>query len=288
MTSCVNNDRSRTNGNEGPTLDGRVYAIGDVHGRFDLFGRLIGQVARDNAARPPANTQVILLGNIIDQGPDAARMVKGCMQITASNDNLVVLKGNHEDMMADALSGNLTVYSHWLHFGGRETLLSWGVAPDVANGPATRSNLATAAQAIGEEVVGWLRALPLFHKHGPYLFVHAGIRPGVAVDEQHPDDLMWIKDEFLNYQMPHDFIVIHGHSPVGDRSIVHSNRIGINTDAVRTGKLTALGIEKRDTWTLMTGGEIVSGERSQPEQPASENLRASVLDRPHQVPKPSA
>ncbi|RYF45366.1 MAG: hypothetical protein EOO38_16150 [Cytophagaceae bacterium] len=132
-----------------------------------------------------------------------------------------------------------------------------------------------------------MRALPLLHKHGPYLFVHAGIRPEIAIDEQHPDDLLWIRDEFLNYQMPHDFMVIHGHSPVDDQSMMHSNRIGINTDAFRTGRLTALGIEKRETWTLMTVDELPSSERHHPEPPSSENLYASVLDHSHKAPKPS-
>ncbi|PTM45493.1 serine/threonine protein phosphatase 1 [Sphingomonas aerolata] len=259
MTLCIDTDKLPTHGSTGQVKHSeRVYAIGDIHGRFDLFGRLVAQVARDNAARPIAKTQIVLLGNIIDRGPDAARMIKGCMQITASNDNLVVLKGNHEDMMADALGGNLTVYGHWLHFGGRETLLSWGVHPNVANGPATKDNLAAAAQAVGEEVVDWLQRLPLHHKHGPYLFVHAGIRPGVAIDEQEPDDFMWIEDEFLNYKMSHGFIVVHGHSLVGDKAVILPNRIGINTDAYTTDKLTALGIDNCSTWTLSTANGVSS------------------------------
>jgi len=281
VTLCIDTDKLQTHGSTGQVKHSeRVYAIGDIHGRFDLFGRLVAQVARDNAARPIAKTQIVLLGNIIDRGPDSARMIKGCMQITASNDNLVVLKGNHEDMMADALGGNLTVYGHWLHFGGRETLLSWGVHPNVANGPATKDNLAAAAQAVGEEVVDWLQRLPLHHKHGPYLFVHAGIRPGVAIDEQEPDDFMWIEDEFLNYEMSHDFIVVHGHSLVGDRAAILPNRIGINTDAYTTGRLTALGIDNCSTWTLSTADGI-SSEAYRMEPLTTNSITPNLCDAHH-------
>jgi serine/threonine protein phosphatase 1 len=230
----------------------RVFAIGDVHGRFDLFRQLINQLARQNATRPPANTQMVLLGNIVDHGPDAARMVQGCMRITAANDSLVVLKGNHEDMMAEALSGNLAVYSHWLDLGGRETLLSWGVDASVASGLATIENLSAAAQTVGDDVIEWLTNLPLHHRYGPYLFVHAGIRPGIALDDQEPDDLMWIQDDFLNSQVPHGFIIVHGHSATEDGPVFRLNRIGIDTGAFKTGRLTALGIDGEETWTLST------------------------------------
>ncbi|WP_242154757.1 metallophosphoesterase [Sphingomonas sp. BAUL-RG-20F-R05-02] len=242
----------------------RVFAIGDVHGRFDLFRRLINIVARDSQARRIVSTRVVLLGNIIDYGPDAARMIRGCMQLTTSTSDFVVLRGNHEDMMAEALGGNLTVYGHWLDFfGGRETLLSWGIESKVANGPATMGNLAAAAKAVGEDVIGWLANLPLYYQHERYLLVHAGIRPGIEINDQDPDDLMWIKNDFLNSSVLHEHIVVHGHAAVENGPVFRSNRIGIDTAAYRTGRLTALGIENKETWVLCTAEEDL---RSKPPQ----------------------
>jgi serine/threonine protein phosphatase 1 len=230
----------------------RTYAVGDIHGRFDLFRQLMAIVERDQAALAPAVTQIVLLGDIIDRGPDSARMVKGCMRLTASTERFVVLKGNHEDMMVRALRGDLTIYRFWLAHGGRETLQSWDVDPAVSHGPPILKNLQAAAEAVGDEVLDWLDNLPLHHTHGRHLFVHAGIRPGVALRKQRPNDLMWITDEFLNSDAPHGFTVVHGHSIGEDGVVVRSNRIGIDTGAYRTGRLTALGIENGRTWALDT------------------------------------
>lgn len=230
----------------------RVYAIGDIHGRFDLFCRLMSIIERDQAGRLPVPTQIILLGDIIDRGPHSARMVRGCMQLTASTRRFVVLKGNHEDMMAAALRGNLTIYEHWLNFGGRDTLLSWGVDPIIALGPATMDNLRIAADMVGQETIVWLAELPLHHRHGAFLFVHAGIRPNVPLRKQRQEDLLWITDEFLNSRAAHGMTVVHGHSINESGAVFHSNRIGIDTGAYRTERLTALGIEDGETWTLNT------------------------------------
>lgn len=231
---------------------GRIYAVGDVHGRLDLFSRLMAIVKRDQAARLPVTTQIILLGDIVDRGPDSAAMVRGCMNLTALSDRFVVLKGNHEEMMAEALGGNLTVYGHWLGFGGSETLLSWGLDRSVAYGPATPDNLEIAARAVGSDVINWLGNLPLYYQYDGYLFVHAGIRPGIPLRKQNAEDLMWITSDFLESKVPHGMTVVHGHSVNEDGPVIRSNRIGIDTGAYRTERLTALGIENSETWTLNT------------------------------------
>lgn len=229
----------------------RIYAIGDVHGRYDLFRQLMHIIERDQADRSPMPTQVLLLGDIVDRGPDSARMVKGCMNLTASTDRFMVLKGNHEEMMVKALKGDLTVYRHWLTFGGRETLISWGVDPLIAEGPATMDNLASAAATVGAKPVSWLEKLPLQYRYGDYLFVHAGIRPGISLRRQHPDDLLWIKDDFLESDASHGPMIVHGHS-ISDAPVFRTNRIGIDTGAYRSGRLTALAIEGSQRWTLDT------------------------------------
>lgn len=230
----------------------RIYAVGDIHGRLDLFSRLMSIVEHDQAVRLPVATQVVLLGDIIDRGPDSARMVRGCMNLTASTRRFVVLKGNHEEMMVKALRGDLTVYANWLAFGGRETLRSWGVDPAVVEGPATMDNLRISADVVGVEVIDWLDELPLHHRHGGYLLVHAGIRPGVSLRKQRQDDLLWITDDFLTSRESHGMTVVHGHSINESGPVIHANRIGIDTGAYRTGRLTALGIENGETWTLNT------------------------------------
>jgi serine/threonine protein phosphatase 1 len=253
----------------------RLYAIGDVHGRYDLFRRLMHIIERDQASRPPVPTQVLLLGDIIDRGPDSARMVTGCMNLTASTSRFMVLKGNHEEMMVKALKGDLTVYRHWLTFGGRETLISWGVDPVIAEGPATMDNLVSAAATVGAEPVTWLEKLPLQYRHGDYLFVHAGVRPGISLKRQHPDDLLWIKDDFLQSDVSHGPTIVHGHS-ISEEPVFRTNRIGIDTGAYHSGRLTALAIEGDQRWVLNTVDAPSSADGETLELSAGMRLASAV------------
>ncbi|MDR6126849.1 serine/threonine protein phosphatase 1 [Sphingomonas sp. SORGH_AS802] len=231
----------------------RVYAIGDVHGRFDLFQQLIAIVEQDHARRPPASTQIILLGDIVDRGPDSAHMVRGCMKLAALSNRFMVLKGNHEEMMVEALTGNMEAFAAWLRFGGTQTLLSWGMSEAELDGPPTMETLHRSAEAVGSEAITWLSKLPLYHQHGDYLFVHAGIRPGVPLRRQKASDLLWIKDDFLDSDVGHGVTVVHGHSIAEGGPVVRANRIGIDTGAYRSERLTALGIEGSSHWILSTG-----------------------------------
>lgn len=230
----------------------RVYAIGDVHGRFDLFRQLLALIRKDHIRRGPAKTKIIVLGDIIDRGPNAARLVHGCMNLSSLNDSFVVLKGNHEEMMVQALNGDLGAYRAWLHFGGRETLKSWNVDPIYTTETPTKADLKAAAKMVGKEVLAWLDDLPLYHRHDDCLFVHAGIRPSVPMRRQNPNDFLWITDDFLSSAVDHGVIVIHGHSITEAGPDVRSNRIGIDTGAYRTDRLTAIGVEQRHTWFLNT------------------------------------
>ena len=230
----------------------RIYAIGDIHGRYDLFRRLINIVERDHTSRPQVSAQIVVLGNFIDYGPQVAHLVRGLIDLTAHTRRLKILKGNHEDMMVEALRGNLAVYSNWLEFGGRATLSSWGASQQVVEGTATRENMLIAANTVGNDVIDWLAELPLFHRVKDFFFVHAGIRPGIDIYEQDPEDLLWITKEFTESNVAHGVIVVHGHSMSEKGPEVRFNRIGIDTGAYRTSQLTALGIEGGDTWILTT------------------------------------
>lgn len=231
----------------------RVYAVGDVHGRVDLFERLVGQIREDNAGRERARVRLILLGDLVDRGPQSAELVRRCMAFAARTDRFVVLKGNHEAMMAQAIGGDQLALSYWLRAGGDAALSSWGVPDDLVAGGPSLELLRAARGQVPEAVLHWVRGLPLTHQVGGYLFVHAGVRPDVALAEQTEEDLLWIRREFLESGVDHGLVVVHGHS-VTDRVSERPNRIGIDTGAYRTGRLTALGLEGDRRWTLATGG----------------------------------
>lgn len=232
----------------------RIYAIGDVHGRLDLFATLIARISRDHDGRSPGAAKIILLGDIIDRGADGAAMVRGCMKLTAASDRFMVLKGNHEEMMVQALGGDLKTYRAWLEFGGRETLLGWGVDAATVTADATRADLRRAARTVGPEVLTWLDQLPLYHQHDGFMFVHAGIRPAVPLRQQDPGDMLWITDEFLESDLDHGMTVVHGHSIVDSGPELRANRIGIDTGAFRTDRLTVIRIERGDVWFADTRG----------------------------------
>jgi len=233
--------------------DERVYAIGDVHGRIDLLEELVGLIREDSETRGPARVRVILLGDIVDRGPGSAEIVRRCMEFAAQTDRFVVLKGNHEAMMVDALRGNFAAFSLWMRSGGDAALRSWGVPEYLVEGGASPELLRAACGRIPAKVLSWLQRLPLTCRIGSYLFVHAGIRPGVALAEQADEDLLWIRREFLDSEVDHEFVVVHGHSISQDGIVIQPNRIGIDTGAYRTEILSALALEGERRWTLATG-----------------------------------
>ena len=229
----------------------RIYAVGDVHGRLDLLQQLYATIALDDAKRDPANTEIILLGDLIDRGPDSAGVVHFAMRTRPAFANLVTLKGNHESVFLKALAGDDDMMVSWLGFGGRETLESWNVAQDLLDeaDPATVRQAALAALSEAERC--WLASLPMSLKIGDYLFVHAGIRPGVPLAEQSESDLIWIREGFLDNHDDLGVTVVHGHTIVRRPGFARS-RIAIDTGAFHTGRLTALGLEGTKRWLLST------------------------------------
>ncbi|MEP7007064.1 MAG: metallophosphoesterase family protein [Sphingomonas bacterium] len=220
----------------------RIYAIGDVHGRLDLLEASLGQIDRHSATLPPADSvHVVLLGDLVDRGPDSAGVLRLAHEIQSRSGLLVVLKGNHEELMVRAIDGEPGVMRTWMKVGGAETLMSYGIDPAMTDAdimPATKA----LAQRVPRAIVDWLRALPLTAQSGDYLFCHAGIRPGVPLARQSREDLLWIREEFLRDERDHGVVVVHGHS-VSPEVDVRANRIGIDTGAYRTGILTALFLD---------------------------------------------
>jgi serine/threonine protein phosphatase 1 len=212
----------------------RVYAIGDIHGCGSQLERLHQEIVRDLAARPVPAPLLIHLGDYIDHGPDSAGvialLVSGAPAIPTVN-----LLGDHERMLLDALDGDRAAATDWLWAGGRAALASWSLDPDLP-----REQWAAALPAAH---VAFLRGLKRTHQAGDYLFVHAGIRPGVALPEQTLDDLVSIRQPFLWTERKLGVIVVHGHS--SSPSVVRTdNRIGLDTGAGMGGKLTCAVLEE--------------------------------------------
>ncbi len=212
----------------------QTYAIGDIHGRADLLSALLQAIAshadRIGARRP----LLVFLGDYIDRGPDSKAVLDLVIDGLPGFD-VVRLKGNHEDMMAAyVFGGDPRMANCWLMNGGIETLRSYGVT--------SNDEISDVVAAIPAPHRDLLRAgLALSHREGEYLFVHAGIRPGVPIDRQRAMDLMWIRGEFLDSPDDHGVIVVHGHTPQ-ERPVARHNRIGIDTGAVWTGRLTAVAL----------------------------------------------
>ena len=250
-----------------------IYSIGDVHGCYDLFERLVAEIRGDNDARAPASVRVILLGDLIDRGPNSARLVERCMALSQANADFIVLRGNHEQTMLDALGGNLVALEFWLKFGGDNTLRAWHVPEVLLTGVDLLGLLDAARERVPASVLAWLRGLPLSHRIGNYLFVHAGIRPGRPLALQSAGDMMWVRDGFLDSDADHGVMVVHGHSVRASAPEVLANRIGIDAGAYRTGRLIALGLERDERWTLS-----VKTARTRADRPAAWPMQAQPAE----------
>ena len=226
----------------------RIYAIGDVHGRLDLLTRLHALIAADAADAPAYRRVIVYLGDYIDRGPDSRGVIDLLLQPPPGFERVYLL-GNHEDYLLQFLE-HAEVGPHWGAYGGLATLASYGVQPPSGfMPPATDFEIARRALAdrIPPAHVGFLRGLKLTHAEGGYLFVHAGVKPGVALAEQQAEDLLWIRDAFLESTDDFGACVVHGHTIV-ETPEQHANRIAIDTGAFATGTLTALvldGAERR-------------------------------------------
>lgn len=228
----------------------RVYAVGDVHGRMDLLDQLLAMLKADNAARPHAQVTLVMLGDLIDRGP-ASRQVVSRVRKGVSWARTVALMGNHEAVMLDVLDGQTDRLSQWLRFGGIETLESWGVTRQTIEGGTRFDILDAIRSAILPEERAWLGRMRTSLRIGDYYFVHAGVRPDVPLEKQTDDDRLWIREDFLDSRKKHGAMIVHGHS-ININVEERPNRIGLDTGAYATGRLTAVGLEGSERWFLAT------------------------------------
>jgi len=218
--------------------DTRIYAIGDVHGRADLLGSLQALIAKDADRAPESRKVVIYLGDYVDRGPDSAGVIERLLNNPLADLEQVFLMGNHEAFFMEFLE-DPEVGTVWIKNGGDATLESYGIKGAAHCAARDYGVLSKALQdALPDEHLDFLKQLSVSHREEDYLFVHAGIRPGVALDRQCDDDMLWIREPFLGSSEEHEVVVVHGHTPV-DQAEVYNNRIAVDTGAVWSGCLTA-------------------------------------------------
>ena len=227
----------------------RVYAVGDIHGRVDLLSRLKQFVHEDAYARQAPRNVIVYVGDYIDRGENSAQVIDCLLDEPLPGFESIHLLGNHEESLVQFL-GDIQVGPAWLAYGGSATLMSYGVALPQSDRDLVRVQGELRA-ALPARHLDFMRALKLTHVEGDYFFTHAGVRPGVALTAQEPQDLLWIRDVFLSSTADFGKIVVHGHS-ITDAPDVRRNRIGIDTGAFASGKLTCLVLQGQDLAFLQT------------------------------------
>ncbi len=240
----------QSTGASGPPGE-RLYAIGDIHGRLDLLDELLALIATDGVGRGDALVRLIFLGDLVDRGPDSAGVVARVRALMARDPNVRMIKGNHEEVFINAAHGDARHARALIEIGGMPTLTSYGITEEQANHGTFDDLAALIERTVPSADVDFLAAGEELIQLGDYVFVHAGIRPGVPLDQQKSADLRWIRGDFLASRDHHGVIVVHGHT-IFDAVDMQHNRIGIDTGAFATGKLTALAIEGSDRWIIET------------------------------------
>ena len=225
----------------------RVYAVGDIHGHVALFEDLISLIEADDLARGPAETTVILLGDLIDRGPESARVVARA-RTWADTRQIAFIIGNHEEMLLASLADGDALRG-FLRYGGMETLQSYGIAAREIMNTDIGELQAMMLQAIPADDLAFLEAFQPMIRIGDFPFVHAGVTPGLPLDDQDPRSCRWIREPFLSHRGDLGAVVVHGHT-ISDEPEIKAHRIGIDTGAYMSGTLTALGLEGDRRWFL--------------------------------------
>ncbi len=226
----------------------RIYAIGDVHGRLDLLSAMHARIRAEILSEAPADWRIIHLGDYIDRGPDSAGVISFLIDRMAEDKRVIALAGNHDIGLLEFLI-RPDPHGLFARNGGIATARSYGVEIDLASPDPDRivDGARRLARALPQEHDTFLRTLPRSVAFGDFFYCHAGIRPGIPLDQQDPDDLIWIREDFLHYPGLHPKVVVHGHTPQ-DTAEIMPNRVNVDTLAHASGRLTALvvdGVGKR-------------------------------------------
>jgi len=227
----------------GTAADTVIYAIGDIHGRLDLLSELHERILADAEGRHAAKRRLIYLGDYVSRGPESRAVVERVRSWKPGGFSCVMLRGNHEELLLRYLDGDLSAGRHWFDFGGLETLAAYGVRSHGGYNDGDLEDLRRRFDAaLPAAHRDFFRGLQVSHRVGHYFFVHGGVRPGIALEDQRAQDCIWIRGEFLSSDAEHGAIVVHGHS-ISEAPELLNNRIGIDTGAYRSGVLTCLVLD---------------------------------------------
>ena len=230
---------------DNPTAGELIYAVGDIHGRYDLLKDLLQLVLADWKARAPTRRPLLIFcGDYVDRGPQSAEVIEALIWLQKRGDiQACFLKGNHEQALMRFFDNPLDA-AGWLRFGGVETLESYGVRAPKPDDPTdclrARDLL---LQRMPSSHLRFVERLELMLVVGDYAFVHAGVQPGTALRGQREEDLLWIRQDFLDDDGPFEKVIVHGHSWTDDRPQLLPHRIGIDTGAYTTGVLSAVRLD---------------------------------------------
>jgi len=232
-----------------------IYVIADIHGQLDALERALSRIDADGGT----GAEVVFLGDLVDRGPDSRGVIAHLMAGLAQGRNWHVLKGNHDRMFArfvrigDQHDARILSGIGWLHprLGGLATLESYGVTD--AAGISVEMAGASARNAVPEAHLAFIDAMPLYLERGPLLFVHAGILPGIPLGAQTEDDLVWIRDPFLNDTRAHPWLVVHGHTAL-EQPHHFGNRVDLDGGAGYGRPLFPAVFEGNDCWLLTDDG----------------------------------
>ncbi len=239
----------------------RTYAIGDIHGQLEKLRRAHVLIEADRAEMDDDSAPVVHVGDLCDRGPDTRGVLDFLIAGQRAGEPWVVLRGNHDRMMAYFLQipprrdPCLRAGLDWLHprLGGLETLASYGVDISAGRDPEALHRDALARMPGAHR--DFLAFLPVSYRRGEVFFCHAGIRPGIALDAQAEDDLLWIRQEFHASRADHGALILHGHTPV-DAVRHYGNRVNIDTGAGHGKALSAVVVEGREVFLLTDSGRV--------------------------------
>lgn len=221
----------------------RVYAIGDIHGMANLLQALLKHIKHDLKGYD-GESEVVFLGDYVDRGPDSAAVIDRLCDGPGPGDKWTFLKGNHDAFLSSTIHAErlkLRHYHAWIDQGGLEAMMSWGVKRALIN-KDPEDAVAALREAMPKAHRKFFRKLELSRRIGDYMFVHAGVRPHVDLQDQQEKDLLWIREDFLNHRKDFGAHIVHGHT-ISMNIDAKKNRTGVDTGAYRTGKLTALVLE---------------------------------------------
>lgn len=231
----------------------RLYAIGDVHGCYGEMCALLELIRKDHEARPVAPCFIVFLGDLVDRGPQSRDVIRHLRDRPPEFAHLYLLKGNHEEMMLRALRGEPHLIRDWLKHGGDACARSYGLDPARLLTEDTETLAHLLASHVPAKDLDFLETCIDQIRFGDYMLVHAGVRPGVALEQQTGTDLRWIRGEFLETTQDLGAVIVHGHT-ITETATEKANRIGVDTGAYRTGILTAVRLEGAERSFLFVGG----------------------------------